>query len=108
MIRVFTPRRVGKGASLTRWRHSCGLLCDATLPTLSRLASLTAWAKARRRAFAHPTFRALIAFLSLVAPAFAQTAPPSPVPPRQHISIGYVEIEGDPRHEPVRAYERLV
>ncbi len=53
------------------------------------------------RAFAHPT---LLAFLILVAPALAQTAPSSPPPPRQHISIGYVEIEGDPRYEPVRAY----
>ncbi len=108
MIRFFTPRRVGKGASLTRRRHSCELLCDATLPTLSRLASLTAWAKARRRAFAHPTFPAALALLGLVAPAFAQTAPPSAAPPRQHISIGYVEIEGDPRYQPIRAYERLV
>src|SRR5258708_3374511 len=106
MIRAFTHRRVGKGASLRWQRHSCGLLGDATLPTLSRLASLTAWAKAQRCAFAPPTF--LIAFAALVAPAFAQTAPPSPVPPRQHISIGYVEIEGDPRYEPIRAYERLV
>src|SRR5216683_1766704 len=56
-------------------------------------------------AFAHPT---LIAFIGLVAPAFAQTAPPSAAPPRQHISIGYVEIEGDPRYQPIRAYERLV
>src|SRR5713101_3114252 len=101
MIRAFTHRRVGKGASLRWQRNSCGLLGDATLPTLSRLASLTAWAKGQRCAFAHPTFAAVLAFLSLVAPAFAQTAPPSPVPPRQHISIGYVEIEGDPRHEPV-------
>jgi ABC transporter substrate binding protein (PQQ-dependent alcohol dehydrogenase system) len=53
--------------------------------------------------FAHPT---LIALLGLVAPAFAQTAPPAQ--PRQHISIGYVEIDGDPRYEPVRAYERLI
>jgi len=96
---------VGKGASPAWQRHSCGLLRDATLPTLSRLAGLTAWAKARRCAFAHPT---LIALLGLVAPAFAQTAPPSPAPPRQHISIGYVEIEGDPRYEPIRAYERLI
>ncbi len=97
--------RVGKGASLRRQRHSCGLLGDATLPTLSRLAGLTAWAKARRGAFAHPTF---IAFIALVAPTFAQTAPPSAAPPRQHISIGYVEIEGDPRYEPIRAFERVV
>src|SRR5260370_10207298 len=108
MIRVFMHRRVGKGASLPWQRHSCGLLGDAPLPTLSRLASLTAWAKARRRAFAHPTFATFLALLGLVAPAFAQPAPSSPAPPRQHISIGYVEIEGDPRYEPIRAFERLV
>src|SRR6267378_3452593 len=105
MIRFFMHGRVGKGASLPWQRHWCRLLCDATLPTLSRLASLTAWAKARRRALAHPT---LIALLGLAAPAFGQTAPPSAAPPRQHISIGYVEIAGDPRYEPIRAYERLV
>src|ERR1700691_2075777 len=55
--------------------------------------------------FAYPTFCAL---LGLTAPAFAQPAPPAPAQPRQHISIGYVEIEGDPRYEPVRAYERLI
>ena len=99
-------RRVGKGASLVMRRRSCGLLADAPLPTPSRLATLTAWAKTRRRAFAHPTF--LVASLTVAAPALAQTAPPAAAPPRQHISIGYVEIEGDPRYEPVRAYERLV
>jgi len=50
----------------------------------------------------------MLALLTLAAPAFAQTAPPPSPPPRQHISIGYVEIEGDPRYEPIRAYERLV
>src|SRR2546428_444117 len=108
MIRAFMHRRVGKGASLPWQRHSCGLLCDATLPTLSALASLTVWAKARRRVLAHPTFLALLALVGLLAPAFAQTTPPSPAPPRQQISIGYVEIGGDPRYEPIRAYERLV
>jgi ABC transporter substrate binding protein (PQQ-dependent alcohol dehydrogenase system) len=44
--------------------------------------------------------------LALAAPAFAQTAPPAT--PRQHVSIGYVEIADDARYEPVRAYERLV
>src|SRR5262249_7461425 len=101
MIRFFARRRVGKGASLACRGHSPGLLRDATLPTPSGLTSWTAWAKADAAqcinrcfgaAFAHPT---LIALLSLIAPAFAQTAPSSPQP-RQHISIGYVEIEGDP------------
>jgi ABC transporter substrate binding protein (PQQ-dependent alcohol dehydrogenase system) len=29
-------------------------------------------------------------------------------PPRQRLTIGYVEIEGDVRYEPIRAYERLI
>ena len=46
---------------------------------------------------------------------FAQSPPSPPAPqapapsqPRQHVTIGFVEIAGDPRHEPVRAYERLI
>jgi ABC transporter substrate binding protein (PQQ-dependent alcohol dehydrogenase system) len=54
-------------------------------------------------AFAHPA----VLLLALLGPAAAQPAP-APAPPRQHVSIGYVEIEGDPRYEPVRAYERLI
>src|SRR5579862_436547 len=46
--------------------------------------------------------------LALAAPALAQPAPTAPAPPRQHISIGFVDIAGDPRYEPVRAYERLI
>ena len=64
--------------------------------------------KAGPGGFAHPTFCALLGLLGFAASAFAQTAPTSPAPPRQHVSIGYVEIEGDPRYEPVRAYERLI
>ncbi len=59
-----------------------------------------------RAAFAHPT-RCALTFAAFAAPAFSQTAP-SPAPPRQHVSIAYVEIADDPRYEPVRAYERLV
>jgi ABC transporter substrate binding protein (PQQ-dependent alcohol dehydrogenase system) len=44
----------------------------------------------------------------LAAPAVGQPAPPATAAPRQHISIGFVDIEGDPRHDPVRAYERLI
>jgi len=43
-----------------------------------------------------------VACVSIAAPAFAQTAPP----PR--ITIGYVEIAGDTRYEPITAYGRLV
>jgi ABC transporter substrate binding protein (PQQ-dependent alcohol dehydrogenase system) len=56
--------------------------------------------------FAHPTLWLLLA---LAAPAFAQPAPAPPAAqPRQRVTIGFVEIEGDPRYEPVRAYERLI
>jgi ABC transporter substrate binding protein (PQQ-dependent alcohol dehydrogenase system) len=47
---------------------------------------------------------------STAAPA--QTSPraptAAPAAPRQNVAIGFVEIEGDPRYEPVRAYERLI
>jgi ABC transporter substrate binding protein (PQQ-dependent alcohol dehydrogenase system) len=43
------------------------------------------------------------------APAQAAPRPPAAAPaPRQNVTIGFVEIEGDPRYEPVRAYERLI
>src|ERR1700677_3012120 len=44
----------------------------------------------------------------LAAPAVGQPAPPATAAPRQHISIGFVDIEAEPRHDPVRAYERLI
>jgi ABC transporter substrate binding protein (PQQ-dependent alcohol dehydrogenase system) len=58
--------------------------------------------------------RAVLVALSAVtgaAVASAQTPqPPAPPPPaqQQRITIGFVEIDGDPRHEPIKAYERLV
>ena len=74
------------------------------------------------RAFAHPTRRGwknaaalllALAFADIPATVVAQPAPSSPppataAPARQRVVIGYVDIEGDPRYEPVRAYERLV
>src|SRR4051812_29181534 len=46
------------------------------------------------------------------AVAFAQApqpkAPPAPPAPQQRVTIGFVETDGDPRHEPLKAYERLV
>jgi ABC transporter substrate binding protein (PQQ-dependent alcohol dehydrogenase system) len=44
---------------------------------------------------------------SPAAPA-AQPAEPRAQAPRQRVTIGFVDIEGDPRYESVRAYERLV
>jgi ABC transporter substrate binding protein (PQQ-dependent alcohol dehydrogenase system) len=41
--------------------------------------------------------------------AFAQAEQQQPPAlPNPRVTIGYVDIEGDPRHEPLRAYERIV
>src|ERR1700688_1446237 len=101
-----TMRRVGKGASPARRCDAGASSWDAAFPTPYKTPTRTAGAKPRRRAFAPPTFA--IALLALTAPVLAQPAPPAPAAPRQHVAIGYVEIEGDPRYEPVRAYERLI
>ena len=44
--------------------------------------------------------------VGLIAPTLAQT--PRPATPQVKVTIGFVEIEGDPRHEPLKAYGRLV
>ena len=73
-------------------------------------------------AFADPTSIATSIVALLLASALTTSAPAQPAPPpaapaqpapaqtqaRQRITIGYVDIEGDPRYEPVRAYERLI
>jgi ABC transporter substrate binding protein (PQQ-dependent alcohol dehydrogenase system) len=48
------------------------------------------------------------AFVLLGAAAALAQPAPSPAPPNPRVTIGYVDIEGDPRHEPLRAYERIV
>lgn len=40
--------------------------------------------------------------------AAAQSPQPAAATQQQRVTIGFVEIAGDPRHEPLRAYERLV
>ena len=58
----------------------------------------------------------VLMLIGVAEKAPAQPAPSAPAAPppaaaaaaRQRIVIGYVDIEGDPRYEPVRAYERLV
>ena len=45
----------------------------------------------------------------LLTAGFASTAVAQPAPaPQPKVTIGFVEIDGDPRHEPIRAYERLI
>ena len=56
---------------------------------------------------------AVIALACAVAAAWGQGAPPAPATApaptqNQRLTIGFVEIAGDPRYEPVKAYERLI
>src|SRR5262245_53051016 len=44
----------------------------------------------------------LVAGFATIAAA-QDTAPPQP-----RVTIGFVDIAGDPRHEPIRAYERMI
>jgi ABC transporter substrate binding protein (PQQ-dependent alcohol dehydrogenase system) len=55
------------------------------------------------------SIRMLLAALTLAwaTAALAQPAPP-PAQPQQKLTIGFVEIEGDARYEPIRAYERII
>jgi ABC transporter substrate binding protein (PQQ-dependent alcohol dehydrogenase system) len=48
-----------------------------------------------------------LVFACSVTAIRAQTAPSS-APPQQKLTIGFIDIEGDPRYEPIRAYERIV
>jgi ABC transporter substrate binding protein (PQQ-dependent alcohol dehydrogenase system) len=53
---------------------------------------------------------ALLILLGSLAIATAQD-PPAPAQtatPQQHVKIGYVQVDGDPRYEPIRAYERII
>src|SRR5262245_55862126 len=52
---------------------------------------------------------AALVFASASA-ALGQAPPPAQPQqqPQQRLTIGVVEIEGDPRYEPIRGYERLI
>lgn len=60
------------------------------------------------RLFHHLWRTACAVFVAgLTATALAQTPSP-PLAAPAGITIGYVDIDGDPRHEPIRGYERLI
>jgi ABC transporter substrate binding protein (PQQ-dependent alcohol dehydrogenase system) len=58
-----------------------------------------------RAAFA---FVRQLALACAAGAALAQGTPTAPAQPQPRVTIGFVEIEGDPRYEPVKAFERLV
>src|SRR5580704_7575225 len=43
-----------------------------------------------------------------VGTLMAQPAPPPAQQPQQKLTIGFVEIDGDPRYEPIKGFERLI
>jgi ABC transporter substrate binding protein (PQQ-dependent alcohol dehydrogenase system) len=49
----------------------------------------------------------LLVFASIAA-ATAQSASSTEPTTRQHVKITFVQVEGDPRYEPIRAYERII
>jgi len=53
-------------------------------------------------------WRLLRMVASVVVAADVTTAVLAQTPSPGRITIGYVDIEGDPRHEPIRGYERLI
>jgi ABC transporter substrate binding protein (PQQ-dependent alcohol dehydrogenase system) len=55
--------------------------------------------------FMRATTALLLAFASA---ALAQPAPPPAQQPQQKLTIGFVEIDGDPRYEPIKGFERLI
>jgi ABC transporter substrate binding protein (PQQ-dependent alcohol dehydrogenase system) len=50
---------------------------------------------------------ALLFFFGLISITAAQNAA-QPAGPQQHVKIGFIQVEGDPRYEPIRAYERII
>src|SRR5882672_1303014 len=64
----------------------------------------------RRSRIALRSMRATISAIILAGAAgtgLAQPAPPTQQP-QQKITIGFVDIEGDPRYEPIKGFERLI
>jgi hypothetical protein len=62
------------------------------------------------RHFAYAICSAII-LAGVASTLMAQPAPPpaqQPQQPQQKLTIGFVDIEGDPRYEPIRGFERLI
>ncbi len=49
-----------------------------------------------------------VLFVTAATSALAQPAPPPAQQPQQKLTIGFVEIDGDPRYEPIKGFERLI
>jgi ABC transporter substrate binding protein (PQQ-dependent alcohol dehydrogenase system) len=62
-----------------------------------------------RRVMSALALAGLLALFGAVATGRAQSPPEVAVaPPMQHLTIGFVDVEGDPRYEPIQAYDRII
>ena len=57
---------------------------------------------------AAPTIVLLASIACIYVATVASAQTPTPAQPNPRVTIAFVDLEGDPRHEPVRAYERMV
>src|SRR5262249_23534925 len=88
-----------------RFRH--GRACPGHPRLSCRKQGVDAWDEPAHDALCgrRKWLQALLALLTCIAtPAVAQEAPP----PRQTLTIGYVEIKNDPRYEPIKGADRIV
>ncbi len=62
-----------------------------------------------RRVMSALAFTGLLALFGAMATGRAQSPPEVAVAsPMQHLTIGFVDVEGDPRYEPIQAYDRII
>jgi ABC transporter substrate binding protein (PQQ-dependent alcohol dehydrogenase system) len=65
--------------------------------------------KSSREEGSHPRLGLLAALVAALVVSSVQILPAqTPPAPQPRVIIGYVDIAGDPRHEPIKAYERIV
>src|SRR5712672_2648230 len=65
--------------------------------------------KSSREEGSHPRLGLFAGLVAALVASSARIVPAqTPPAPQPRVTIGYVDIAGDPRHEPIKAYERIV
>src|SRR5205085_7041026 len=80
---------------------------EPTGPTFGRPDDKLRVIRDRRSRIPLRSMRATAALAAACAAGFALAQPAPPAQPQQKLTIGFVEIEGDPRYEPIKGFERL-
>src|SRR5215510_14648563 len=95
--RIFARRAEG-------WGGGCFLSQRAPHPQ-----PLPTARKGSREEGSHPPLCLFAALSAALVVGSVQIVPAqTPPAPQPRVTIGYVDIAGDPRHEPIKAYERIV